>query len=160
MKYVNANVCCYSSITKTEDDRILSFNGPFDGIDVNNDKPVIKEFNIVTQFNFRGTNVEKNKAENPLETKKEIDVIIRFTKCAKEIDDRKCVDLDSFKIKLNSSSVKKACFPFFNYTRITAIKDLELPEGIGDYVIKVLVKYAGEDESKYSIQSMYSLSVK
>lgn len=56
-----------------------------------------------------------------------------------------------------NGKVNTACFDFLNYTKITNVKKLNLPGGIGKYVIKILVKSSSEDE--YSIQSMTQLTI-
>uniref|UniRef100_UPI0040575765 hypothetical protein n=1 Tax=Agathobacter sp. TaxID=2021311 RepID=UPI0040575765 len=159
MKYLNATVSCYKSIT-TEQTNIVSFNAPFNSIKAqNNDTSLqINDFSIVTQINFVGTNNDARKKDNPLEQQATIDFIIRLTKCSKTPQG---YDLDSFSINLKEMyeqhQVEHACFDFLNYTRITNINQILLQEGTGRYVIKILVKKSTEKE--FSIQSISQLVI-
>lgn len=162
MKYVNANVNCFKSIDM-DNNRILSYNAPFESIKSTNDSEtlLVNNFTLVTQINFLGTNNPEHLVENPLEQRRTIDFIIRLTKCTKIEENRIGFDLDSFSINLSDMTeqeeINLACFGFLNYTRITNINQLDIPGGLGKYVIKVLIK--DSDESEYSIQSMSKLTI-
>lgn len=157
MKYINATTRCYKSITVV-DNNVMSYNIPFTSIRHDNDETgiTISKFSIVTNIDFLGTLNENNKKENPLDNKDTLDFIIRLTKCSSEESKRIGYDLDCFSIDLNemyaTNQIGKACFDFLNYTRTTKVDELELPGGVGKYVIKILVKKAKEKE--YTIQSM------
>lgn len=163
MKYINANICCYKSITKASGN-LVSLNAPFDTISVcdanNNNEKVIGSFYINTQINILGTSKLEKMNDNILYRRGTLEVVIRLTKCDKDENKRICCDLDSFEIDLskNEDEILKACFEYFNYTRITNVKSLVLPGGTGDYVIKVLVKEASDKE--FTIQSMSYFCVK
>lgn len=162
MKYINANATCFKSVVM-DGNKIVSFNAPFELIKSTEIDGVlyIEDFSLVTQIDFWGTSDLAHKQNNPLEHKKTIDFIIRLTKCAKSGNERIGFDLDNFSINLEdmykNGKVNTACFDFLNYTKITNVKKLNLPGGIGKYVIKILVKSSSEDE--YSIQSMTQLTI-
>lgn len=162
MKYVNASARCYKSITSIENN-VMSYDIPFISIMHDNDTAgvAISKFAIVTNIDFLGTNNENHKCNNPLENKRTLDFIIRLTKCSIEENERIGYDLDSFSINLaemyKTNQVNKACFDFLNYTRTTKIDKLELPGGVGKYVIKILVK--DSEEKDYTIQAMSQLIV-
>lgn len=164
MKYINAVASCYKSISNDKDS-ILSFNAPFEVMKAVTDEDGLStdDFTIVTQLNFLGTSKEKHIEENPLEQGKTLDFIIRLTKCDKSEENRLGFDVDKFSIDLNEMKKKKlaemACFGFLNYTRMTKIDKLSLPAGQGKYVIKILVKYAEDNDSKYQIQAMSGLTI-
>ena len=162
MKYVNASVRCYKSITSAENN-VMSYNIPFTSIRHDNigAQVAITKFVIVTNIDFLGTNNEEHKTENPLESRDTLDVIIRLTKCTNDDSKRIGYDLDCFSIDLaeiyEADQVNKACFDFLNYTRTTNIDQIELPGGLGKYVIKILIKNSKEE--KYTIQSMLQLII-
>ena len=162
MKYVNATSTFFKSIT-IENNKIISFNAPFNNIKSTDEKSglYIDNFAIVTQIDFLGTNNHLHVAENPLEQKRTIDFIIRLTKCDKLEERRIGFDLDAFSINLaemyEKEQVDLACFGFLNYTRITNVDQLDLPGGIGTYVVKVLAK--DSEDKEYSIQSMTKLII-
>lgn len=162
MKYVNASARCYKSITSV-DNNVMSYDIPFISIRHNNvdTQIAISKFAIVTSIDFFGTNNEEHKSENPLESKRTLDFIIRLSKCSSDESKRIGYDLDRFTINLAemyaAGQVDKACFDFLNCTRTTNIDQIVLPGGAGKYVIKILIKYA-EDEN-YTIQSMSPLVV-
>lgn len=158
MKYLNTTICCYKSISK-EQGKVVSLNGPFNSMSITADetKSYIEDFFIVTQFNLLGTNKTSEKELSAIESKRNIDVIIRITKLSKEENDRLGFDVDRFTIDISDIQIDLACFHYSNYNRITPIEKLSLPKGIGSYVIKVLTKF--EDQKNYSVQSMYAFQV-
>jgi len=155
MKNLNVNACCYRNVS-TQDNQVISYDQPFTGLKVSqksdNCKFTTGSFAVVTQINMMGTNQEAHKVENPVEQRKSLDFIIRITKRDKNPEKQIGIDLDSFTIDLSQSSIEHACYPFFNYTRVTRVQDLELVGGTGFYIIKVLVKES--DKEKWIIQSM------
>lgn len=162
MKYINANAMCFKSVI-IENNQIVSFTAPFNAMKSVNDEEGIStdDFAIVTQIDILGTNNSENKTENPLESGRTLDFKIRLTKLDRIEENRLGFDVDNFSIDLTemkeNKRTEKACFEFFNYTRMTQINKLHLPAGTGRYVIKVLVKYAEDEE--YQIQSMTGLSI-
>ncbi len=162
MKYVNASARCYKSITLV-DNNIMSYDIPFISIRHDNigTQIAISKFSIVTSIDLLGTSNEEHKAENPLESKRTLDFIIRLTKCCSDDNKRIGYDLDHFSINLadiyETEQVGKACFDFLNYTRTTNIDRLDLPGGLGKYVIKILIK--DSEDKNYTIQAMSQLIV-
>lgn len=162
MKYVNASARCYKGITITEN-KIISYDIPFTGIkhDSDGDTLSISKFSVVTNIDFLGTNNDVHKSENPLECQRTLDFIIRLTKCSADKEKRIGYDLDHFSIDLadlyRNNQVHMACFGFLNYTRTTNIDKIQLPGGLGKYVIKVLIKDSQENE--YTIQSISQITV-
>lgn len=161
-KYVNASAKCYKSITSV-DNNVMSYNIPFTSIRHDDDGTLatINNFSIVTNIDFLGTNNKKHKVKNPLECRKTFNFILRLTKCSSDESKRIGYDLDCFSINLDemyeTNQFNEACFDFLNYTRTTNIDKLELPGGLGRYVIKILIKDSEEEE--YTIQSMSQLIV-
>lgn len=161
MKYVNATTYCYESVIK-ENDNPVSFNKPFNGVVAikhSDGSFSIGGFKIVTQISLLGTNTQSNKEFNIIEKKGALDVVIRLTKCDQNEENQLGRDLDAFTIDLQkmSSQLDQACYQFLNYTRITEVSGINLVLGIGNYVLKVLVKDS-EDEN-YTIQTMSRLKV-
>ena len=162
MKYVNASARCYKCITSVENN-VVSYDIPFVSIKHDNDITgiSISEFAIVTSIDFLGTNNEAHIQENPLKSKRTLDFIIRLTKCSADDSKRIGYDLERFSINLAemyaTNQVSEACFDFLNYSRTTKIDKLELPGGVGKYVIKILVK--DSEEKDYTIQTMSQLIV-
>lgn len=162
MKYVNASARCYKSIS-TADNSVVSYDIPFTSIrhDDNGVEASIAKFSIVTNIDFLGTSNEIHKSENPLESRKKLDFIIRLTKCSVEKEKRIGYDLDSFSVDLDDmyedNQVNMACFGFLNYTRTTNVDKIVLPGGMGKYVIKILIKES--EKADYTIQSMSQLTV-
>lgn len=161
MKYLNATTCCYESVT-LKGEKPISFNRPFNRIIATKQVDgtfAISGFSIVTQMSLLGTNTEANKAVNIIEQQGCIDVIIRLTKCDVDAEKQLARDLDIFKINIKemSNQIDRACYSFLNYTRITEISDVKLDAGIGNYVIKVLVK--NEVDDNYTIQTMSSFQI-
>lgn len=161
-KYINATTSCYKSTTILNN-AIHSMNAPFRSIKSRSEDNTlcIDDFVVLTEISFIGTKNKENEFDNPLEQDKKVDFIIRLTKCDKEFENRIGLDLDKFTIDLKEirekNQVNKACFDFYNYTRIINTGIIKLQGGTGKYVIKVLVKYA--EDNDYSIQSIAPLTV-
>ena len=117
MKYVNASARCYKAITSV-DNNVMSYDIPFISIRHDNvgTQIAISKFVIVTSIDFLGTNNEEHKSENPLESKRTLDFIIRLSKCSSDESKRIGYDLDCFSINLaemyETDQVCKACFDF------------------------------------------------
>ena len=162
MKYVNATVTCFKSVT-IDNNKIISFNAPFKSIKstVNDNVLIVDNFALVTQIDFLGTSNSSHRPENPLEQKQKLDFIIRLTKCDQLEQKRIGKDLDIFSVDLDDmykkNQVDLACFGFLNYTRITNVTQLDLAGGIGKYVLKILIKPS--HEINYTIQAMTKLTI-
>lgn len=157
MKNLNINTCCYKNVTM-QNETVLSFDRPITGVVFDktlDGKLIADSFFVETKINILGTNNEDHKADNLLEQRKSLDFIIRLTKRDKDPEKQIYKDLDTFTIHLSQmeSAIEQACFPFFNYTRVTRVKDLELDGGAGSYILKVLVRESGTSD-KMIIQSM------
>lgn len=163
MKYVNAIAECYEGMVSNSDGSV-SYLNLFNRIHASfrqNGMMEVGGFVVVTRINNLGTSHEEHAKDNILMQRGTLDVIIRLTKCSTDESQQLCIDLDSFSIDLKQeeSRIDHACFDFFNYTRISEIKDFDLELGAGKYVIKVLMKEHEEDASKYAIQYMTSLYI-
>lgn len=162
MKYININTACYESLS-TIDERIISFNAPLNsvGTKYENDMLITDGFIIVTQIGFLGTNNKEHVAENVLLSRDKVDIIIRLTKRSPDVERRVGLDIDTFTIDLREAEaeqqINEACFEYYNYTRITNIKKIELPVGPGTYILKVLLKRPSD--SAFTIQSMNTLTI-
>lgn len=171
MKYLNAITTPYSSALSTDEGVIISLHAPLSTIRCNKvlaDRALLDDFVIITDLNFLGTDKEDSKAKNPVEQGQTFKIIIRLTKCDKDPDERKYVDLDIFHIDL--AAMKKegktfhACFEYYNYTRLTRPDDSIrwIPLGsdkkplVGNYVLKVIVEDA---KGNQSVQSMSPIQI-
>lgn len=162
-KYINATINCYKSLIKNNDN-IVAYSIPFNQIESvrtkeDTDAICIKDFYIVTDINILGTNDET--ADNPLNKKQTLDIIVRITKCDRIPENQIGKDLASFSISTKDlyeqNQISTACFDFANCKQVITIKELPLPAGTGKYVIKVLMKLSTETD--YTIQSMMQLNV-
>lgn len=166
MKYINSTVECYLSTSRNSQEQPIAFYYPFDSITASEEKDgkfSIGGFSIKTRICVLGTNKPEHFAENPISQEAVLHFTIRLTKCARDIKDRLGIDLDEFDIDLaklkDDESFSQACYPFFNYTRITQIEKISLPEkGFGGYVLKVLVR-DNKSHAEDSIQTMFELTV-
>ena len=163
MKYLNVTVECYQSVLKSENG-IVSLNVPLDKIVVKENQEGIFSiggFAVVTHVNMLGTNRSENKEKSTLEKKEKLEVVVRLTRCDKDERKQIGIDLDKFVIdpysQENQKNIHRACFPYFNYKRVTEVDNIVLPLGKGIYVIKVLVKESVQNQP--TIQSMTYLSI-
>lgn len=171
MKYINAIITPYASAT-INNGTILSLNAPLRtvrGIIGNDGKAYIKGFDVVTDLTFLGTANEAHYEVNPVQAGATIDVIIRLTRCAAKIEDRRYIDLDTFSVDLSQvrkdGKMEHACFDYYNHTRITRVADrIQLPDNedgvpaFGSYVLKVIVHIKG-DPAEPTVQSITPLKI-
>ena len=165
MKFVNAVISCYESVSTTDTKSIQSFNAPIDVITCSNldvSTPIVTNLFMVTHISVRGTLKEADIPQNILCKDGSIDVILRLTKCDADESKRLYVDLDKFTINLaeerQKGNIKHACFDYYNHVHVSNITEFQLPAGTGNYVLKVLMCESGTDA--FSIQSMSGLKFK
>ena len=158
MKYINTNVQCFSASNKGLLENI-AFSSILESVksEQKEDKFVVGGFNIVTFINIRGTKSGENE-NNPLDTGKKLNFKIRLTKLSKNSDEQMSYDLKDFDIDLSDKNNNRmACFGYTERIEITKVDDLVLND-IGEYVIKVLVKY--DKEELYDVQMLHPLTIK
>lgn len=166
MKYINSTVECYLSTSRNSQEQPIAFFYPFDTITASKEENgdfSIGGFSIKTGICVLGTNKTERFDENPIAQGAILHFTVRLTKCAKDPKDRLGIDLDEFDIDLtnvkDNEVFSQACYPFLNYTRITKIEKISLPEkGFGKYVLKVLVR-DNQNHKEDSIQTMFELTV-
>lgn len=158
MKYVNANVQCFSSAGPSyfsllkqplccESVKAKEVNGKY----------IIGNFDIVTFVNIRGTTAGNNK-DNPLDAKEKLEFKIRLTKLDPDPEKQLSYDLGEFTMDLSDkSNVRTACFKYVERIESLSVDNVAL-ESKGDYVIKILVKKSGDP--LYNIQITHPLQVK
>lgn len=163
MKYVNATVRCFDSAF-IKDGKLISFTGPFDTIKAEkiNGNVSIGGFVVLTEIAIMGTK-NKNVDTNPINKHAHLHFTVRLTKCDKDSEKQKCVDLDCFDVNIEEldaeNKLSKACYSFYNKMNITKVKEIILPFfDDGRYVIKVLVNET-KDSNEDIIQSMTPLYV-
>ncbi len=158
---INITAKLYKNVY-TKDD-IQCFEAPFDTIVAQTKDGVmsISDFYLVLNFNLLGTANEEKKATNIVENRETLTVLIRMAKLSKDISKQLYNNLIQFDIDLseNKNLIAKACVPYVQYERILKVNKLILPEssGLGNYVIKVLVKT--KESSRWNVQTMIPLRV-
>lgn len=148
MKYVNAIVSPYGSISVTEG-HLASLNAPLASIPCQDKEGTlcIGGFYVVTGLTFLGTSNKEHEGQNPIAQGDTIDITIRLTMCDEEFQERPYIDLDSFSVNLEDARekglIQKGDIEFYEYTRITTVnQNIALPKNAkpGRYVLKVIVK--------------------
>lgn len=158
MKYVNINVQCFETNTKTIFGN-REFSSLLDSVkaEQKENRYIIGGFSIVTFINIRGTINETTK-DNPLNNKEKLDLRIRLTKLNEDKSKQTSYNLKDFSIDLSDETVvHKACFDYMERIEVTNIDGLVLDEP-GAYVIKVLIKT--KDSDMYDVQMVHPLYVK
>lgn len=157
MKYINANTTLYETVT-VQNNIPLAYERSFDTILASpSDRGyTVPKFTIVTDLSILGTNNTAEQIDHVLYSKGILEVILRITKCDADPSKQVGTDVDHFKLDFEKIIPDKACYPFYNYTRITRIQELDVPE-LGAYVVKTLIKT--DSSENYSIQSMRRLIV-
>ena len=169
MRSVNATVTPYEEVIFSKDGlQVLACKNPFGTIIAEKSEDglySIGNFNVVTDINLLGTKNENNKADNVLERKGCMEVMILITKCEPSkqgLEKKSSALLDKFDVDTAKLPIDESCLPFLNYQRITNVGTVKLSaeNALGDYVIKVVTKRKEDDDTAYRIQSLYRLTVK
>lgn len=163
MKYLNATLCCYKSVSMTND-KLISLSYPFDSTRtiMRNGTLSADDFYVFTHVNLMGTDDSNEKQDSIIECDGKVRVTIRLTKCDAEASKQLYVDLDSFDVDVNEAKITKrihkACYKYLNCQRLTVIKSMELPAGCGMYVLKVLVEDLNNPNQNAGIPIVQSMS--
>lgn len=172
MKYINAITTPYASAIVV-DGAIVSLHAPLQvvrGVVLEDGQYYLSGFDVVTDLTFLGTAKEENYISNPVMNGDTIDIILRLTRCAVDIEERYYIDLDRFSVDLTkireSGQMKHACFDYYNHTQVTKVpgKTIKLPvdkEGralFGLYALKVIVEQRG-GEDKGTVQTISPLKI-
>lgn len=165
MKNVNAIISTYGEVSNQ--DTIFSLSRPFDMIvpSIENEKICTPEFCLYTEIQLLGTNQEKDKKENLINTKTNVRVLIRATKKASGVEENFISSiLDSFVITVTDSSISHdACIEYITSKKLTKV-DLATAFGndfeYGVYVIKVLLQpQNAQDKNIWNLQALTTVRV-
>ena len=166
MKYVNATVGLFNSVETGPNGSIVSFRGAFDYLRAQLDSSgelFSGNFVVVTHLNLLGTDNVNNVAGCHIEQKQGIlEVFVKLARVSANVEERKVRLLGQFDLDLkeleDSGQIRQACFHYLNYRRVTRIDRMVFEPGPGSYVIKVEVRWKGE-ESPLAVQALYPLTV-
>lgn len=168
MKYVNATVELFNAVEMGPNGNAVSFLGAFDYLRAQrspNGDPVSGSFEVVTHLNLLGTDNRDNIPTCHVEQRSGIlEVSIKLARVSTSTDKRKVLLLDQFDLDLEemerSQQIRRACFNYLNYCRITHVNQMVFEPGPGDYVIKVEVRWKGDGEnSPLAVQALCPLTV-
>lgn len=157
MKYVNANVQCFDSVTNNIFNLgRTGFSSILDSVKAKekNGKYYIGDFNIVTFLNIRGTKGGDN-LSNPVDAQKKLIFRVRLTKLDEDSEKQLSYDLKDFEVDL-SKKVHQACFNYVERIEITNVGEICL-DSKGAYVIKILVKE--ENATLFDVQITHPIYV-
>lgn len=157
MRYVNTNVQCFDSISKSLLGHI-GFSSLLNAVKAKEvcEQVLVETFNIVTFINIRGSKNGDN-PDNPIDAKSKLEFCVRLTKLDKDPEKQLSYDIDKFCIDLSDETqLKKSCFYYSERIEITEVKDLVL-NSKGNYVVKILVKQ--QNDEKYQVQMTHPLLV-
>lgn len=146
----------------TQDD-ITKYEMPFDTIVAKtiDDEMYIEDFYIVSDFNLLWTNNEEKAKDNVVNNKGKLQVLLRISRLSTDSEKQLNLDLHRYDIDLSDESivVSKACVPYILYEKILKVgKILLSPKaGLGNYVIKTLVRT--NDEDNWNIQNIIPLRI-
>lgn len=165
MPYVNATMRAYYDI-QMDGEKIVSCVKPFDVAEVEIKDGVrwTPSFKIAIQLNVLGSRDPQNKV-SPITGKDTLVFRLNMTQYADDVEGRNSAILDFFERKIEPSDCDKACFEFYNETRVVTVPQMRLPEGKGKFALKLFImrKPKGvkleelRNSERYSIQSMKQL---
>ena len=160
-----ANVNVITKLYKqviTQDD-VTKFEMPFDTIVAKtiDEEIYIENFYIVTNFNLLWTNNEEKAKNNVVNNKGNLQVLLRISRLSKDNEKQLNLDLHKYNIDLSDENVVvcHACVPYIQYEKILKVGKIPLsPQaGLGNYVIKTLVRT--KDEDNWRIQNIIPLRI-
>lgn len=165
MPYVNATMRAYYDI-QMDGDEIVSCVKPFDlaEVEIKDGARWTPAFKIAIQLNVLGSRDLQNKV-NPITNGDTLVFRLNMTQYADDVEGRNSAVLDFFERKIELKDCNKACFEFYNETRIVPVPQMKLPEGKGKFALKLFIMRkpkgveleALRNSERYSIQAMKQL---
>lgn len=156
MEYVNATVeACKVVRTSLSDEGGMTCEGrsplrskmngvylvPFQLMETEineNGRRILPAFRAVVRVNIMGS-VDR-KSSSPVDTGDTLMFRLNLTHYTDEPKDRKTEIIGMFEVTPEEDALCKACVPFFNSVYYTDVPRMVLPEGNGEYVLKLLVR--------------------
>lgn len=162
MKNINANFFVSRNV-QTFENGIQSYGGVFNGIVPEKDEHgnvFVNDINIVLRCIIMFNKDEKNdiiEEDGSINLDKEYEFMTRLTFVRSGLS----VILDRFQLQLNKEKLTNWCKAFYEFNRIVKVPHLVLPEGQGDYAIKLFVREKSNDpNAPWVTQTLSSLSVR
>ena len=160
---VNMTISLFKNVKDAEN--IKNFSMPFDTIvaKTENDKKYIDNFFIVLNVNLLASNNQTKKEENIVNQKGKMNILIRLAKVSSNEDKQVFMNLGKLELDLSDKSnvISHACVDYLTYRAILDIPKIVLSPigGLGEYVIKALVKSSISSDDVYIVQSLAPLRI-
>lgn len=156
MRNVNATMLICSSVDVLEN-KSISLNSLYNSVVPikESDKYYVDNMNIVLNCSvlFDDRLIGE---PNCMDTNKTYQFMIRLTHVATG----KGIALTTFNFDTSEDKIKTLCRKFIEITRILKVSKLELPMGLGDYALKLLIREKTEDENAaWSVQTIHHLLI-
>ncbi len=142
MKNLNVNAITFNKVSNDTFPLL-----PFDRITARNegDTAFVDDFNVLICTNIV---LSVKSDENPIECMVKdntYDFLIRLT----HLKTNRAVDISKYSLTLNDATIHTVCRPIYEGRKIISYSKLEIPNGSGQYAIKVYVKNRQETDKWY-----------
>ena len=160
---INITISLFKDIKDIKN--IKSFSMPFDTIvaKTENNKKYIDDFFIVLNVNLLAANNYEKGKMNIVNQKGKLNILIRLAKVSNNIKKQIFMDLGKLEIDLSDKSnvISHACVDYLVYRAILSIPKITLSPvgGLGEYVIKALIKPSTSLDDVYTVQSLVPLRI-
>ena len=161
MRNVNITGTFFKKVTY--ENGFKSFEMPFDTIvaKTTNNATYIEDFSIVLNYSLMATNNDEHKQDNIINQKGKLYNLLRLSKVSKDEEKQLSVDLAEFVIDLNDPDlyISHACVDYVTLRKAFSVSQITLDStlGLGEYVLKILVKTNEED--MWNVQSYVPLRI-
>lgn len=153
MKNVNATMFMCSEI-RTDENQINSLIGIYDGVTLfkNDGEYRINKLNIALNCSIIFDKQFEN-SENCVQLGTAYEFMILLT----HVESGQSVTLHKFTMVIDNENLKLGGKNFFEFKRFLMCPPIELPQGTGEYALKLLIKKSNEDI--WNTQTIQSLTV-
>lgn len=159
MKNMNSTIILSVFINeiKRDGNKIVSLEGVFDQISPNkiNGKYYIKNMALFLTTSIVLDDNCKNK-DDLIDRNKIYECAIKMTHQATQ----KAIIIDEFELKINENDITKSDKDIYEFGRITKLSDFYLPEGLGDYSLKLLIREKTDDKkAPWNVQVVHTITI-
>lgn len=156
MEYVNATIICYDEVVQ-HNSKAVEYKRPFDEVVADNVDGTyhLKDFYTTAHINIMG---KDGAAKELLDSKGLLQCKIRLSKCEADKNARMGIDIATHILNIADLIIDRVDYPFINCIWTVGVKNISLPYGVGDYIVKLLLNNPAVN-AKWEVQAMWLIKV-
>lgn len=155
MKNVNATISFCSSI-ETQDNAVNSLIGIYDSVVPIREEGIyyLDNFNIVLNCCIIFSDNFSDK-DDCIQLGKKYEFLIRLT----HVESGLGISLYKSDLIIENEDLRTWCKNFYEFKRFLKFPKIEIPKGLGNYAVKLLIRKKDTEESPWTNQTIHSLVI-